>query len=85
MPVTCTDADTELLLQLVGDLDDAIVGEALCPACATRLATTSSGQCAECDSGGITPLERARARKRRWWAENGRAWRAARKAATAAA
>lgn len=86
----CVDVDDqaiERLLELVPDLDAP--AEALCSSCTARPAKATTGVCGPCgrDSAGITSIdrdERARARKRRWWAEHGKQWRAERARAAVA-
>lgn len=61
-------------------------GGALCPGCGAREPRLDTGLCRRCAPAPATAsAELARARKRRWWAEHGREWRAARRAVRAVA
>ena len=76
--------ELEKRLGSVPDLEEK--APELCGRCSARPAAAGGDECTPCgrDSDGITSFaraERARARKRAWWAEHGRAWRAARRAA----
>lgn len=73
--------------QIVTMARSLATGGPLCPGCGFRAPDTGSGLCGPCGPGADALAARrrdlARARRARWWAANGRAWRAGRRATAA--